>query len=273
MRGFKGLPVTFVRHVIREALLGLDRIHTAGLIHSDLKPENIMISPPGNDVSSADSRGNCVYGCRSEAGLAAAAAEAAAAAAASAAAAAVASSSSKGRRRGMAAGGATADGDTVMLSHATGDGSLDTDDSMSSCSGRSYGSFPASASAATSPRHTAFAGGHRAGSAMDTGDQDADADRDDDDDDDSSHDFVVAGGVSPATGGSGRVCSCGCPRARGGDGGCACSSGLRMMAHKPGAATTCQVVVPKSLAPIVKLIDLGSAVAEGGLVHTYIQSR
>ncbi|KAF5391965.1 hypothetical protein D9757_003287 [Collybiopsis confluens] len=39
-----GLPVAIVKRLIRHILRGLSRLHAGGIVHTDLKPENIMIA-------------------------------------------------------------------------------------------------------------------------------------------------------------------------------------------------------------------------------------
>mmetsp|Transcript_11244 Transcript_11244/g.24829 ORF Transcript_11244/g.24829 Transcript_11244/m.24829 type:complete len:598 (-) Transcript_11244:323-2116(-) len=43
---FKGVPLALVRKVALDILLGLEHLHGCGMIHTDLKPENVLVSCP-----------------------------------------------------------------------------------------------------------------------------------------------------------------------------------------------------------------------------------
>mmetsp|Transcript_61685 Transcript_61685/g.142154 ORF Transcript_61685/g.142154 Transcript_61685/m.142154 type:complete len:525 (+) Transcript_61685:108-1682(+) len=43
---FKGVPLPIVQRVARDVLIGLEHIHACGIIHTDLKPENVLVCCP-----------------------------------------------------------------------------------------------------------------------------------------------------------------------------------------------------------------------------------
>mmetsp|Transcript_51479 Transcript_51479/g.110284 ORF Transcript_51479/g.110284 Transcript_51479/m.110284 type:complete len:649 (+) Transcript_51479:70-2016(+) len=45
---FKGVPMSLVRKVAKDILVGLRHIHAVGIIHTDLKPENVLVACPLN---------------------------------------------------------------------------------------------------------------------------------------------------------------------------------------------------------------------------------
>ncbi len=47
---YKGVPIPIVKNITRNMLTGLSFLHGCGIIHTDLKPENVLISlPEGED--------------------------------------------------------------------------------------------------------------------------------------------------------------------------------------------------------------------------------
>eukprot|EP00760_Papus_ankaliazontas_P021212 PhM_4_TR18659/c0_g1_i1/m.75826/K08832/SRPK3, STK23; serine/threonine-protein kinase SRPK3 len=50
---FRGIEIDIVRVVIRQVLLGLTFLHSHGIVHSDIKPENILLVSPTENVMRA----------------------------------------------------------------------------------------------------------------------------------------------------------------------------------------------------------------------------
>ena len=58
---FRGLPVPVMRNVLRQTAVALDFVHRAGIVHSDLKPENMLIMDKGlTQVSLMDFGCSCL---------------------------------------------------------------------------------------------------------------------------------------------------------------------------------------------------------------------
>jgi len=55
LRSFKGLPLFLVQSVIRQLLISLITLEKCGIVHSDIKPENILlVKPDSSDIKLAD---------------------------------------------------------------------------------------------------------------------------------------------------------------------------------------------------------------------------
>lgn len=46
----RGIPIPIVKSLTREILIGLDHIHSMNIIHTDLKPENVLLSQPKHGI-------------------------------------------------------------------------------------------------------------------------------------------------------------------------------------------------------------------------------
>ncbi|KPI83201.1 putative serine/threonine-protein kinase putative protein kinase [Leptomonas seymouri] len=49
---YRGIPLPIVKCIARQVLIGLDHIHSIDIIHTDLKPENVLLSTPKHSIIS-----------------------------------------------------------------------------------------------------------------------------------------------------------------------------------------------------------------------------
>lgn len=53
---YHGIPLPIVKCITQQVLIALDHIHSAGIIHTDLKPENVLLASPKHSIASLMSR-------------------------------------------------------------------------------------------------------------------------------------------------------------------------------------------------------------------------
>lgn len=46
----RGIPIPIVKSLTREILIGLDHVHSINIIHTDLKPENVLLAQPKHSI-------------------------------------------------------------------------------------------------------------------------------------------------------------------------------------------------------------------------------